>query len=165
MDNLKLKNSKKISYSFSLQIDPAGGGALPRADGLPRWVLSKAWWKAHQGLAIQASSNFSGIQVKTSFWTCRFSLLLPLLTSLLSVLYHDRTRDFLICSSREEVLRFNLEDFWKIKVVVSKKKFISFQIIFNLLWCRFFSGLPRIQWKAYDLSMVSSSWNSNPNHK
>ena len=30
----------------------------------------------------------------------------------LSVVYREHVRDFLICSSREERLRFNLQDFW-----------------------------------------------------
>ena len=34
------------------------------------------------------------------------------MTALLSVYYHDNIRDFLICSSREEDLRFDLKDFW-----------------------------------------------------
>ena len=34
------------------------------------------------------------------------------MTALLSVYYHDNIRDFLICSSREEDLRFDLMNFW-----------------------------------------------------
>ena len=45
----------------------------------------------------------------------RTSLLLPLITALLSVLYRDNMRSFLICSSKEEVLRFDTRDFWQKK--------------------------------------------------
>ena len=38
------------------------------------------------------------------------SLLLPFITALFSVLYRDNMRGFLICSSKEEVLRFNIQD-------------------------------------------------------
>ena len=31
---------------------------------------------------------------------------------LLAVYNHNNLRDFLICSNREEFLRYNLEDFW-----------------------------------------------------
>ena len=44
------------------------------------------------------------------------SLLLPFITALFSVLYRDNMRGFLICSSKEEVLRFNTWDFWQKKV-------------------------------------------------
>ena len=53
----KLKISIKFSSSFSLQSDPAGGGALPGADGLPLRVLSEVWRKGHQGQTFQASSH------------------------------------------------------------------------------------------------------------
>ena len=36
----------------------------------------------------------------------------PLAVSLVTLLYRDHVRDFLICSSSEERLRFNLRDFW-----------------------------------------------------
>ena len=36
----------------------------------------------------------------------------PLAVSLVTLLYRDHVRDFLICSSTEERLRFNLRDFW-----------------------------------------------------
>ena len=38
--------------------------------------------------------------------------MLPTITALLSVFFHDNIRAFLICSSREEDLRFDLTDFW-----------------------------------------------------
>ena len=42
----------------------------------------------------------------------RVCVSVPLAVSLVTLLYRDHVRDFLICSSREERLRFNLRDFW-----------------------------------------------------
>ena len=36
----------------------------------------------------------------------------PLLMGLLAIYFHNNLRDFLICSNREEFLRYDLEDFW-----------------------------------------------------
>ena len=56
----------------------------------------------------------------------RMSLIVPTFTALLSVLHHDKIRDFLICSSREEDLRFNLNDFWLKEVwLIQPLKIIS----------------------------------------
>ena len=44
--------------------------------------------------------------------TNRWCFLIPLLLSIFSVMQHNNLRDYLICTSREEQLRFNLENFW-----------------------------------------------------
>ena len=36
----------------------------------------------------------------------------PLFMGLLAIYFHNNLRDFLICSNREEFLRYDLEDFW-----------------------------------------------------
>ena len=61
----------------------------------------------------------------------RLSLALPTMTALLSVYYHDNIRDFLICSSREEDLRFDLKDFWIKEVGKKLEGFRKVQVHFN----------------------------------
>ena len=46
--------------------------------------------------------------------------MLPTVTAFFSVYFHDNIRAYLICSSREEDLRFDLMNFWVKEV---RKKF------------------------------------------
>ena len=124
----------------SVKDDPPGGGDIPRADGLPRGLLHEARGEDHPGQAFQVESCFTHVYsvctnkyalvfifmyaqystvhcpinlnsiLRLSYF--RLSLIVPTFTALFSVVLHDRIRDFLICSSREEDLRFDLNDFW-----------------------------------------------------
>ena len=51
------------------------------------------------------------INLARSYYT-RLCLMFPLLMGLLAIYFHNNLRDFLICSNREEFLRYDLEDFW-----------------------------------------------------
>ena len=42
----------------------------------------------------------------------RFCLVFSVVMGLIITYVHDSLRGYLICSKREEFLRFNLEDFW-----------------------------------------------------
>ena len=39
-------------------------------------------------------------------------LMFPVAVATMSVVYREHVRDYLICCSQEERLRFNLQDFW-----------------------------------------------------
>ena len=80
-----------------------------------------------------------------TFCTCRFCLFCPVLNGIFTLIYHNHFRDFLICSGREEFLRFNLEDFWNTEI-----DRIESEELMNLSWyhplrlfakfmCKFFS--------------------------
>ena len=49
------------------------------------------------------------------FCIFRWCLSFPLLVACMTVYFHTNLRDYLICSSREEQLRFNLHNFWESK--------------------------------------------------
>ena len=42
----------------------------------------------------------------------RFCLMISVVVGLITTYVHNSLRSYLICSEREEFLRFNLEDFW-----------------------------------------------------
>ena len=59
--------------------------------------------------------------------------MLPTVTAFFSVYFHDNIRAYLICSSREEDLRFDLMNFWVKEV---RKKFYRKIYLFKI-----FTGL------------------------
>ena len=103
-----------------MQADPLRGGGVPGADGLPRGALLQPRGEGHQGqtLRVQYTSvlvySLQSARVKVGNTPCvsRLCVSAPLAVSLVTLLYRDNVRDFLICSSSEERLRFNLRDFW-----------------------------------------------------
>ena len=52
-----------------------------------------------------------------------------MLNGIFTLIYHNHVRDFLICSGREEFLRFNLENFWN-----TERDRIESQEWMNLSW-------------------------------
>ena len=92
------------------------GCSLQSVDGLLRWILLQLWRKDNKRYPVQVEKNIKKILEtiisKVLKSTNRWCFLIPLLLSIFSVMQHNNLRDYLICTSREEQLRFNLENFW-----------------------------------------------------
>ena len=83
---------------------------LPSSDGLSRGLLLQVRGEKHQGLPLQVGScEYPMVKLLLE----RLSISLPLSFAFITILFSDNLRDFLICSNREERLRFNLEDFYQ----------------------------------------------------
>ena len=100
-----LSHQSTLELSIDLVIIKYFNFSLPSLQLLRLFVL----------LQFYKSYVFLKHSPPTRLYIYRLSLLIPLVFAMMSVYFHDNLRDYLICSSREEQLRFNLYNFWKSK--------------------------------------------------
>ena len=87
------------------------------------WSSTESWWSVTWSsvtVTARKSSEISSSGLTFSFCNfadliigfARICLWFPLMTGLSSIYFHNNLRGYLICSNREEFLRYDLEDFW-----------------------------------------------------
>ena len=57
-------------------------------------------------------THVSDLATELTWHVSSLCLMFPVAVATLTVIYREHVRDYLICCSQEERLRFNLQDFW-----------------------------------------------------